>query len=321
MSEEPVFPIFAVMTPVETAIVEPVLFTLTLCAGAAGVPGPRRNVFAPAASGPTACAVHFAEPSGQVAVVHDCTGTSLPSSVVSANVWPLGWRPLGQGTPSVEPGAAPRPPDSSQVRVTASPVGSAPGAADAGVVPRDQLNCAAAPAAAAAFRSVLRGIRDMGVPLSVRIRNKWDVRESVSGRAGAPVPRWPQRRRPRRRGPPAAAPRSRTARRRPSRRPAAGSQAGSRTVSRPASARRVRQRAPGSQQEAARTTATRRPIMARMPTAPTNGPPGSPARTAARSSRRSPPAAHTAAPTSHPPRAAVPASWANSRRPPCSPSR
>lgn len=83
--DEPVFPIVAVMTPVETVIAPPVDLTSTLAVGAAGAPAVRANFLAPAASGPTACAVHFREPSGHVAVAQVCTGMSLPSAVARAN--------------------------------------------------------------------------------------------------------------------------------------------------------------------------------------------------------------------------------------------
>src|SRR5205085_9199664 len=99
--------------PVSTVIRRPVSVTDTLFAPVAEAPGPRVNRSAPAASGPTACAVHLREPSGQRAVVQVCTGTGAPSAVVSANVRSPGCTPLGQATPKVDPAAAPSPPGSS----------------------------------------------------------------------------------------------------------------------------------------------------------------------------------------------------------------
>lgn len=89
-SEEPVLPIFAVMTPVETVIDPPLFLTVTLWAAVAGSPVVRVNFLAPPASGPTACAVHFREPSGHLAVAQVWTGTSLPSAVARANFWSAG---------------------------------------------------------------------------------------------------------------------------------------------------------------------------------------------------------------------------------------
>lgn len=57
-------PILAVMTPVETVRVPPLLPTVTFFSGAAGDPASRVSLPLPA-PGPTACAVHFSEPSGQ----------------------------------------------------------------------------------------------------------------------------------------------------------------------------------------------------------------------------------------------------------------
>ena len=162
---EPLLPIRAVMTPVETSTVPPLESTVTFLSGALGAPVVRVSLPEP---GPTACAVHLREPSGQWASGQDCTGTSLPAASVSVKVWSSWWTPIGQGTPTVEPGAAPRPPSSSQSRVTGSaPSAAAAGAAPASFVPRAQLSWAAAPATAAALGRDLRGMGDMTCP-SVR---------------------------------------------------------------------------------------------------------------------------------------------------------
>ncbi len=58
----PDLPILAVMTPVETSMVPPLLSTVTFLAGAAGSPVVRVSLPSPE---PTACAVHLREPSGQ----------------------------------------------------------------------------------------------------------------------------------------------------------------------------------------------------------------------------------------------------------------
>lgn len=63
-SVEPLLPILAVMTPVDTSMVPPLLSTVTFFWGAAGVPAARVSLPEPAPA-PTACAVHFTEPSGQ----------------------------------------------------------------------------------------------------------------------------------------------------------------------------------------------------------------------------------------------------------------
>lgn len=159
---EPLLPIFAVMTPVETSMVPPCLSTVTFLSGAVGVPAASVSFPEPEL---TACAVHLREPSGQYAIGQDCTGTSLPEASVSAKVWSCWYAPFGQGTPTVEPGAAPRAPSSSQSRVTGSvSAASDLAAACAFVLPRAQLNCAAAPATAAAFSRDLRGMGDMAFP-------------------------------------------------------------------------------------------------------------------------------------------------------------
>lgn len=63
-SVEPLLPILAVMTPVDTSMEPPRLSTVTFFAGAAGDPAASVSLPLPA-PGPTACAVHFSEPSGQ----------------------------------------------------------------------------------------------------------------------------------------------------------------------------------------------------------------------------------------------------------------
>lgn len=161
-SVEPLLPIFAVMTPVDMSMVPPLLSTVTDLSGAPGSPAARLSFPDPEL---TACAVHLREPSGQYAIGQDCTGTALPSASVSAKVWSSVYAPFGQGTPTVEPGAAPRPPSSSQSRVTGSAsAASALGAAWAFALPSAQLNCAAAPATAAALSRDLRGMGDMAFP-------------------------------------------------------------------------------------------------------------------------------------------------------------
>lgn len=62
MSVEPFLPIFAVMTPVETSMVPPLLSTVTFLAGAAASPAARVSLPEPEL---TAWADHLREPSGQ----------------------------------------------------------------------------------------------------------------------------------------------------------------------------------------------------------------------------------------------------------------
>ncbi len=62
MSVAPDLPIFAVMTPVETVIVPPLVSTVTFLAGAAASPAARVSLPLPEL---TAWAVHLSEPSGQ----------------------------------------------------------------------------------------------------------------------------------------------------------------------------------------------------------------------------------------------------------------
>ncbi len=59
---DPDVPILAVMTPVDMSMVPPRRSTVTFRAGAAGLPAVRVSLPLPE---PTACAVHFREPSGQ----------------------------------------------------------------------------------------------------------------------------------------------------------------------------------------------------------------------------------------------------------------
>ncbi len=59
---DPFLPIFAVMTPVETSMVPPLVSTVTSFAGAVGVPAVSVSFPLPE---PTAWAVHLREPSGQ----------------------------------------------------------------------------------------------------------------------------------------------------------------------------------------------------------------------------------------------------------------
>ncbi len=63
MSVAPDLPILAVMTPVDTSIVPPLLSTVTFCSGAAASPAAR--VSSPEPPELTACAVHLRDPSGQ----------------------------------------------------------------------------------------------------------------------------------------------------------------------------------------------------------------------------------------------------------------
>ncbi len=168
ISVDPEVPIRAVMTPVDMSMVPPCRSTVTFLAGAAGAPGASVSLPFPE---PTAWAVHLREPSGQYASGQDCTGTALPSASVTANDWSSRKVPRGQGTPTVEPGAAPRPAPSSQARVTGpSAAAGAASAAWAFVVPRAKLNCAAAPATAAALRRDLRGMGDMAFPFRATVQ-------------------------------------------------------------------------------------------------------------------------------------------------------
>lgn len=83
-----------------------------------------------------------------------------------------------------------------------------------------------------------------------------------------------------------------------------------------ARASRARQESPGDQSAAARIPATMRPISANSPTAPTNGPPGIPARAAWTSTQTAATAAHPTSPATQPPRMAERKSATNSRQPP-----
>jgi hypothetical protein len=87
MIVEPFLPILAVMTPVDTSMVPPLLSTVTFLSGAAASPAARVSLPDPEL---TACADHLRDPSGQYAMGQDCTGTALPSTSVSAKVW-SGW--------------------------------------------------------------------------------------------------------------------------------------------------------------------------------------------------------------------------------------
>lgn len=141
---DPLLPSLATTTPVSTVTTPPLVETLTFLSGAAALPAFSESFPSPA-PGPTACAVHFNVPSGHWASGQVWTGTCLPSSVVRANSCPFSYAPLGQGTPTVEPGAAPSPPSSSQPSVTGSAAaGAAACAAFASLPPSAQLNCAAA---------------------------------------------------------------------------------------------------------------------------------------------------------------------------------
>ncbi|BDE38291.1 hypothetical protein SLITK23_15360 [Streptomyces lividans] len=193
ISADPDVPILAVMTPVDMSMVPPCRATATFLAGAAGVPAARVSLPLPEA---TAWAVHLREPSGQWASGQVCTGTALPSASVTANDWPSWKVPRGQGTPTVEPGAAPRPPSSSQLRVTglSSATGAAAGAACAFFVPSAQLNWAAAPATAAALRRDLRGMGDMAFPFRAGVQGcQGHDRSRCGSEAPAPVPRGGRR--------------------------------------------------------------------------------------------------------------------------------
>lgn len=91
---DPLLPSLATTTPVSTVTTPPLVETLTFLSGAAALlPSARASVSAP---GPTACAVHFSEPSGHWASGQVWTGTCLPSSVVRANSCPFSYA-LGPG--------------------------------------------------------------------------------------------------------------------------------------------------------------------------------------------------------------------------------
>src|SRR5689334_17118284 len=113
----------------KTAVTTPV-WTVTCCRSVVTVSGAGGFAAGPAASryvaarGPAllvACAVHLTEPSGHQPIGHDCTGTGVPSPVVSANSCPGANAPRGHGTPHVVPPASSTgAPPSSQRRATGS---------------------------------------------------------------------------------------------------------------------------------------------------------------------------------------------------------